>query len=93
MKPLQSRTFAILALVFCAFFLGMIVIRPVESAGRYEYRVVSITGMTQLRTQSDAEQGRMKAIESVLNEQAAQGWQFDQADGYILYFHRQKTSN
>jgi hypothetical protein len=59
-----------------------------ESARRYEYRVISITGMTELRTQSNSQQGRMKTIESVINEQSAQGWELFQADGYVLYFRK-----
>jgi hypothetical protein len=44
--------------------------------------------MTELRTQSNSPQGRMKTIESVINEQTAQGWELFQADGYVLYFRK-----
>lgn len=92
MNWINRRSIAVLALIVFAFFAGSATTPPAQSAGRYEYRVVSITGMTELRTQSDADQGRLKAIENVLNQQSAQGWVFDQADGYVLYFHRTAAS-
>ena len=92
MKRINGKTLVIFALLLVTFIAAFEATRPVESAGRYEYRVISITGMTELRTQSDADQGRLKAIENVLNQQTAQGWVFDQADGYVLYFHRQVMS-
>jgi Domain of unknown function (DUF4177) len=62
--------------------------RPVESAKRYQYQVISVTGMSELRTQSDVDKGRVKTIEKIVNDQAAQGWELYQADGYVLYFRR-----
>jgi hypothetical protein len=88
MQMFHPKNFGAVALLVAAFLIGGMFTRPVESVRRFEYRVVSITGMTELRTQSDAEQGRKKTIENVLNEQAAQGWEFYQADGYVLYFRR-----
>ena len=88
MKLANQKKIVILALAACAFLLAISLSRPVESARRYEYHVIAVTGMKELRTQSDAEQGRVKAIENILNEQAAQGWDFYQADGYVLYFRR-----
>lgn len=82
------KSFVGVFLIVCAFVLGMTLTRPVESARRYEYRVVSITAMKELRTQSDTDQGRMKTIEKAINDQAAQGWELFQADGYVLYFRR-----
>lgn len=82
------KSFVGVFLIVCAFVLGMTLTRPVESARRYEYRVVSITAMKELRTQSDTDQGRMKTIEKTINDQAAQGWELFQADGYVLYFRR-----
>ena len=77
------------ALALAACLLVAFLNPPVESAARrYQYHVVSVTGMKELRTQSDADQGRMKAIETLINEQAEQGWEFYQADGYVLYFRR-----
>ncbi len=88
MKSIIQKNSILLILVFSAFLLGGFLNRPVESAKRYQYQVISLTGMTELRTQSDAEQGRMKTIEKIVNDQAAQGWELYQADGYILYFRR-----
>jgi hypothetical protein len=82
------KSFVSISLIVCALMVGMILTRPVESARRYEYRVISITAMKQLRTQSDAEQGQMRTIEKTINDQAAQGWELFQADGYVLYFRR-----
>jgi predicted ATP-grasp superfamily ATP-dependent carboligase len=82
------KSFVSISLIVCALMVGMILTRPVESARRYEYRVISITAIKQLRTQSDAEQGQMRTIEKTINEQAAQGWELFQADGYVLYFRR-----
>jgi len=75
-------------LFVCALLLLITFSRRVESARRYEYHVVVVNAMNQLRTQSDADQGRVKAIEDVVNQEAAQGWELFQADGYILYFRR-----
>ena len=88
MNANNHKNFMSLCLIVCAFVLGILLTRPVESARRYEYRVVSITGMTELRTQSSAEQGRLKTIENVINEHSAQGWELFQADGYVLYFRK-----
>ena len=82
------KSFVSVSLILCAFLLGMALTRPVESARRYEYRVISISAMKELRTQSDVEQGHMKTLEKTINEQAAQGWELFQADGYVLYFRR-----
>ncbi len=88
MRLAVGKSFTILVLIICAFLLGASLGHPVESARHYEYHVIAVTGMTELRTQSDAEQGRVKAIENIINEQAAQGWELYQADGYVLYFRR-----
>jgi Domain of unknown function (DUF4177) len=88
MLLLDRRNLVVFAFLLGIFLMVICFNRPVESARRYEYHVVSITGMKELRMQSDAEQGRMKTIENVINEQAAQGWEFYQADGYVLYFRR-----
>ncbi len=88
MKFSNHKNFVSLSLIVCVFVLAIVFTRPVESARRYEYRVISITGMTELRTQSDAQQGRLKTIESVINEQGSQGWELFQADGFVLYFRR-----
>ena len=82
------KNILIYVVLLAAFLLGTLLSHHVESARKYEYHVIAVTGMNQLRTQSDAEQGRVKAIEDVVNEQAAQGWELFQADGYILYFRR-----
>jgi len=82
------KNLAILFLIVCTFLLWSAFSNRVESARRYEYHVIAITGMNELRTQSDADQGRVKATENILNEQAAQGWELFQADGYVLYFRR-----
>jgi hypothetical protein len=88
MKLISQNNLLNISLIVCAFILAISLTRPVESARRYEYRVISITAMKQLRTQSDAEQGQMRTIEKTINEQAAQGWELFQADGYVLYFRR-----
>jgi hypothetical protein len=76
------------SLIVIALLMTFSLTQRAESARRYEYRVISITGMTELRTQSNSPQGRMKTIESVINEQTAQGWELFQADGYVLYFRK-----
>jgi hypothetical protein len=88
MKINNLRYLVALTFVVCAFLVGLTLSRPAESARRYEYRVISITGMTELRTHPDVQQGRMKTIENVVNEQSVQGWELFQADGYVLYFRR-----
>ena len=88
MKFESHKNLVALIFIVCAFLIGFSLTRPLESARRYEYRVISITAMKQLRTQSDAEQGQMRTIEKTINEQAAQGWEFFQADGFVLYFRR-----
>jgi len=75
---------AYIALLLLVFSLN----RPGESARHYQYRVLNVTGMSELRTQSDADRGRVKSIENLIEEQVAQGWEFYQADGYILYFRK-----
>jgi|KBSSwiStaDraftv2_1062776.scaffolds.fasta_scaffold1795316_2 hypothetical protein len=85
---LKEKNFAFLVFLIGIFLMVLSLNRPVESAKRYEYHVVSITGMKELRTQSDAEQGRMMTIEKTIRDQASQGWEFYQADGYVLYFRR-----
>jgi hypothetical protein len=84
---LPKNSIILIALLFI-FLLGFFFKQPGESARRYQYQVISVTGMTELRTQSDAGQGRIKTIEKIVNDQAAQGWELYQADGYILYFRR-----
>lgn len=89
MKTGVQKTSAFLLPVLCVLLFAALLNRPAESAAkRYQYHVIALTGMTQLRTQSDADQSRMKTIENVINEQSAQGWEFYQADGYVLYFRR-----
>jgi len=62
---------------------------PSEAASRkYQYRVISIQGMTELRTQQNTDNGRLATIEKIVNDQAAAGWELMQADGYVLYFRR-----
>jgi len=62
---------------------------PTEAAAKkYQYRVISIQGMTELRTQGNTENGRLATVEKIVNDQAAQGWELMQADGYVLYFRR-----
>jgi hypothetical protein len=82
---LQKKSIFIIA-ILSTFLLGLFFNQSGESARRYQYQVISITGMTELRTQSDS--GKMKTIEKIVNDQAAQGWELYQADGYILYFRR-----
>jgi hypothetical protein len=78
-----SVTIVVIALLFHSFLM------PSEAAARkYQYRVISIQGMTELRTQGNTENGRLATIEKVVNDQAAQGWELMQADGYVLYFRR-----
>jgi hypothetical protein len=88
MKITLPKNSIFLILLLCTFFVGFFLMQPGESARRYQYQVISITGMTELRTQSDAAQGRLKTIEKIVNDQAAQGWELYQADGFILYFRR-----
>jgi hypothetical protein len=74
-----------------ALWIALVILlmnRPVESARRFQYRVLSVTGMTELRTQSNADRGQLKTIENLIEEQTAQGWEFYQADGYVLYFRK-----
>jgi hypothetical protein len=77
-----------LAITLSAFLFGISIGRPLESARRYQYRVVAVSSVNELRTQSDAEQGRVKTIENIINEQVTQGWEFFEADGLLLYFRR-----
>lgn len=88
MTILKHSRFLVLVLTTTAFLFGLNWSRPVESARRYQYHVVAVTGATQIRTQSDAQEGRVKTIENIVNEKVAQGWEFYQADGYVLYFRR-----
>lgn len=89
MKTRAQNVSVILLFLLCVFLFAALLNHSAESAAkRYQYHVVALTGMTQLRTQSDADQNRMKTIENVINEQSAQGWEFYQADGYVLYFRR-----
>lgn len=82
-----QKNFVYISLSLCLALLILLLNRPAESAARrYQYRVLAITGMTELRTQSNA--GQLKTIEKMIEDQAAQGWEFYQADGYILYFRR-----
>lgn len=89
MKECMQKASVFVSLTLCALLFAAFSNRPVESSTkRYQYHVVTLTGMTELRTQSDADQGRIKAIEKIINDQSAQGWEFYQADGYMLYFRR-----
>jgi hypothetical protein len=88
MKATIQKGFALFTVVFCFMLVTLLFHHPVESARRYQYRVLSVTGMKELRTQSDVDQGRLKTIESLIEQQSAQGWEFYQADGYVLYFRR-----
>jgi hypothetical protein len=81
----------------CALFVAFLVLgllmhallKSGEAAARmYQYQVISIGGMTELRTQQNAGGGRMPSVEKIINEQAAAGWEFMQADGYVLYFRK-----
>jgi hypothetical protein len=86
-RPYWKKNLSIFIFLLSAFLLGTVLSPHVESARRYEYHVITVTAMNQLRTESDAEQGRVKAIEDII-EQTVQGWELFQADGYILYFRR-----
>jgi hypothetical protein len=88
MNKLIQKESVLLILMLCAFLFVISWNQPAQSSRRYQYHVISVTGMTELRTQSDANQGRVTTIEKIVNEQAAQGWELYQADGYILYFRR-----
>jgi hypothetical protein len=81
---------------FCAVFVAFLILgllmhallKPSEAARMYQYQVISIGGMTELRTQQNAGGGRMPSVEKVINDQAAAGWEFLQADGFVLYFRK-----
>jgi hypothetical protein len=81
-----QKSFVYVTLSLCLALLILLLNRPAESARRYQYRVLAVTGMTELRTQSNA--GQLKTIEKMIEDQAAQGWEFYQADGYVLYFRK-----
>ena len=87
-EKMMRGAFLVIAVVFLLLQISGFLTRPVESARSYQYKVISVTGMTELRTQSDAEKNRVVAIETLINEQAGAGWEFVQADGYVLYFRR-----
>ena len=79
--------------VFVAFLLlGLLMhalLKPGEAAARmYQYQVISIGGMTELRTQQNSGGGRMPTVEKIIKDQAAAGWEFMQADGFVLYFRK-----
>lgn len=59
-----------------------------EGARKYQYKVISVTGMTELKTQSNTDQNRVVTIEKIIQEQSDGGWELYQADGYLLYFRR-----
>jgi hypothetical protein len=81
------KSFVYIALSLCLALFILLLNRPAESAARrYQYRVVAVTGMTELRTQANS--GQLKTIEKMIEDQAAQGWEFYQADGYVLYFRK-----
>jgi hypothetical protein len=88
----RYNTRQICALFVAFFVLGLLIhalLKPGEAATRmYQYQVISIGGMTELRTQQNAGGGRMPSVEKIINEQAAAGWEFMQADGYVLYFRK-----
>ena len=87
MTSIQKKC-ALIGLTFCFVIAMFFFHRPVESAKRYQYKVISVTAMKELRTQSDVDQGRLKTIEKLIEEQSAQGWEFHQADGFVLYFRK-----
>ena len=86
MKKVQTGLLLMGILILCLQFV--VILTPAEGQKRYQYKVVAIAGSTELRTQSDVDKGRVGAIEKVIQDHAAQGWEFLQADGYILYFRR-----
>ena len=88
MKNVPQIALLFVALLILIFQLFGSAIHPVEGARGYQYKVITVTGMSQLRTQSDAQEGRVTAIEKIIQDQSAQGWQLFQADGYLLYFRR-----
>src|SRR5262245_34842231 len=80
---------AVFAVFLILIMLTHALLTPGEAASRmYKYQVISIGGMTELRTQQNAGGGRMPTLEKIINEQAAAGWEFMQADGYVLYFRK-----
>ncbi|HSP06324.1 MAG TPA: hypothetical protein VLR94_04065 [Acidobacteriota bacterium] len=87
-EKMMRGAFLFVAVVFLVLQISGFLTRPAESARSYQYKVVSVSGMTELRTQSDADQNRRAAIENTINQQVAAGWEFVQADGYVLYFRR-----
>ncbi len=87
MIPAIEKSFLYISLSLCLALLILFLNRPAESAARrYQYRVLAVTGMTELRTQGNS--GQLKTIEKMIEDQAAQGWEFYQADGYVLYFRK-----
>ena len=88
MKLFDPKKMTLLMLALCALLLGFNLSRPAESARRYEYRVILVSGSTELRKQGDVQQGHVKTIENMVNQQALQGWELFQADGYVLYFRK-----
>ena len=87
-NKLIRQAFLLLAAAFLAIQISSIMNRPAESARSYRYKVVSVGAMTELKTQADTDQNRRVAIENLINQEAAGGWEFMQADGYVLYFRR-----
>jgi hypothetical protein len=82
-----QKIFLYISMSLSLALLIVLLNRPAESAARrYQYRVLAVTGMTELRTQSNG--GQLKTIEKMIEDQAAQGWEFYQADGYVLYFRK-----
>lgn len=77
-----------LLLLTFVFFVDVILQQRSEAARAYQYKVISIQGMTELRTQQNTAGGRLASIEKVINDQTAGGWEFIQADGYVLYFRK-----
>ena len=87
-EKMMRGAFLFVAVVFLVLQISGFLTRPAESARPYQYKVVSVAGMTELRTQQDSDQNRRTAIENTINQQVAAGWEFVQADGYVLYFRR-----
>lgn len=87
-EKMMRGAFLFLAVFFLVVQVSGFLTRPAESARPYQYKVISVSGATELRTQADADQNRRAAIENTINQQVAAGWEFVQADGYVLYFRR-----
>jgi len=86
-EKIQRAILVVAAFILVIQFFGLANL-PAQGARRYQYRVISVSGMTELKTQSNTDQGRVASIEKVIQGQSDAGWEFVQADGYLLYFRR-----